>query len=135
MSSLKVLAEKYETLLDSKKKSELTAKEVSLEISAIEQELYDALVDAEMQSVSLNSGLTLYRRTDKFYGVAEGHSKEELVSALANHEQTRDLVEANYNANSLRSRIKEIEANGEELPQEIAALLKVHEKYKIGYRS
>ena len=134
MSSLKVLAEKYETLLEAKKRSELTAKEVSEEISSIEQELYDALVDAEMQSVSLNSGLTLYRRTDRFYGVAEGHSKQELVSALANHEQTRDLVEANYNANSLRSRIKEIESNGEDLPEEIKELLKVSEKYKIGYR-
>jgi ketol-acid reductoisomerase len=135
MSSLKVLAEKYETLLGSKRKSELSSKEVAAEISLIEQELYDALVDADMQSVSLNSGLTLYRRTDRFYGVAEGHSKQELVSALANNEQTMDLVEVNFNANSLRSRIKEIEGNGETFPQEVSALLKVSEKYRIGYRS
>ena len=135
MSSLKVLAEKYATLLEAKKKSELTAKEVTEEISAIEQELYDALMDADWQSITSTSGLTLYRRTDRFYGVAEGRSKQELVSALANHEQTRDLVEANYNANSLRSRIKEIETNGETVPEEISALLKVSEKYRIGYRS
>jgi len=78
--------------------------------------------------------MTLFKRRDKFYSVAEGHTKSELVTALAGCPMTMDLVEANYNANSLSARIKEIEANGEVLPEEITSLLKVHEQYKVGHR-
>jgi hypothetical protein len=132
---IRELAKRFAELIEEKKKATTTEKELSLEISEIEQKLFDAMVDDETQSLKLDSGITLYRRVEEFYGVAEGHDKAELVSALANHEQTRDLVEANYNANSLRSRIKEIKSNGEDLPEEIAKLLKVHEKYRIGHRS
>jgi hypothetical protein len=129
------LAKRFAELVEEKKRATTRDKELSLEISEVEQKLFDAMVDEETQSIKLDNGITLYRRIDEFYGVAEGHNKEELVSALANHEQTRDLVEANYNANSLRSRIKEIKSNGEDLPEEISKLLKVHEKYRIGHRS
>ena len=133
--STRELAKRYEQLLEQKKYAAKLDADNSIEMSDIEQKLFDAMVDDETQSIKLDSGLTLYRRIDEFPAVAEGHTKEELVNALANHEQTKDLVSANYNANSLRSRIKEINENGEQLPDEISSLLKMHQKYRIGHRS
>lgn len=133
--STRELAKRYEQLLEQKRSVSKLETANSEEISEVEQQLFDAMVDDETQSIKLDSGLTLYRRIDEFPAVAEGHTKEELVSALANHEQTKDLVSANYNANSLRSRIKEINENGEQLPEEISSLLKMHQKYRIGHRS
>lgn len=133
--STRELAKRYEQLLEQKRSVSKLETANSEEISEVEQQLFDAMVDDETQSIKLDSGLTLYRRIDEFPAVAEGHTKEELVNALANHEQTKDLVSANYNANSLRSRIKEINENGEQLPEEISSLLKMHQKYRIGHRS
>lgn len=133
--STRELAKRYEQLLEQKKSVAKLDADNSIEMSDIEQQLFDAMVEDETQSIKLDSGLTLYRRIDEFPAVAEGHTKEELVNALANHEQTKDLVSANYNANSLRSRIKEINENGEQLPEEISSLLKMHQKYRIGHRS
>ena len=129
------LAKRYEQLLEHKRSVSKLETANSEEMSEVEQQLFDAMVEDETQSIKLDSGLTLYRRIDEFPAVADGHTKEELVNALANHEQTKYLVSANYNANSLRSRIKEINENGEQIPEEILGLLKMHQKYRIGHRS
>lgn len=131
----RALAKRYEELLNQKKAVAKQEADNGIELNEVEQRLFDAMVDDELQSMKLDSGLTLYRRIDEFPAVAEGHTKEELVEALANHEETRDLVSVTYNSNSLRSRIKEIESNGETLPEEIRSLLAIHQKFRIGYRS
>lgn len=135
MSSLGELAEQFERLIKAKKIAASTEAECNLEIASIEQQLLDAMADEGMQNMTLSSGMTLFKRCDRFYGVADGADKSELIQGLANCPATMDLVEANYNSNSLRSRIKEIEANGETLPEELTKLLKVTEKYKVGHRS
>lgn len=134
MSNIGELAEKFEQLVKNKTRAAKEEADCKQEISRIEQELLDAMSDEGLQNLTLASGMTLFKRCDRFYGVAEGRSKAELVKALANCPMTMDLVEANYNSNSLRSRIKEIEANGDVLPEEVSALLKVTEQYKVGHR-
>lgn len=134
MASIGELAEQFEALIKKKKFAATTEAECNLEISAIEQQLLDAMADEGMQNLTLSSGMTLFKRCDKFYGVAEGSEKADLVKALANEPMTMDLVEANYNSNSLRARIREIEENGDVLPDEVMKLLKVTEKYKVGHR-
>ena len=133
--SLGELAARFEVLVKEKKRCADKEKGLSDEISSLEKQLLDAMADEGMQSVNLESGMTLYKRCDRFYGVAEGHTKQELVNALANCEHTADLVEANYNSNSLRARMKESEANGDSVPPEIMHLMRVTETYKVGHRS
>jgi len=135
MASLKELAEKFEKIIKNKDRIALQDKEVRVEASAVEEELLNLMAEEGMQNFASESGMTFYRRTDKFYGVAKDRTKEELVKALSECEQTADLVEANYNSNSLRSRIKEIEADGESLPKSVMDLIDVHEKYRVGHRS
>lgn len=135
MPTIGELAARFEVLIRQKKAATSEEDRCKKEIDALEQELLDMMADEHLPNVKLESGMVLFKRCDKFYGVAEGSSKEKLVEALANCEFTMDLVEANYNSNSLRARLKEMEANGDVLPKEVADLIKVTEKYKVGHRS
>lgn len=53
------------------------------------------------ESVNLESGDDVVQALLRLTVLREGHTKQELVNALANCEHTADLVEANYNSNSL----------------------------------
>jgi hypothetical protein len=135
MATIGELAAEFETLVRIKKNAADTESQCNKDIERVQQQLLDMMSDEGLPSIKMDSGMTLFRRCEKYYGVAEGHEKDELVNALANCDLTRDLVSANYNANTLRSRMAEIEANGEVLPEEVTRLLKLTEKYKVGHRS
>jgi hypothetical protein len=134
MSRLSELAAQFAELVKRKERVETEDKDIKVQISRIEEQLIEAMADEGVQNFKLMDGPTLYRRVDRFYGPAEGVSKEELISVLAAYPQTMDLVSPNYNTNSLRARMKEIEANGEQIPEELVSKLNVFEKHKIGYR-
>ena len=135
MATIGELAAQFEKVIREKKDAAARESQCNKEIESLEQQLLDAMADEGMQSVNLESGMTLYKRKDVFYGVAEGCEKDELIQALVNCDLTKDLVQATYNANSLRARMSEIQVNGDVLPEEVSRLLKVTEKYKVGHRS
>lgn len=135
MASIGELGRKFETLIRERKQADKTSDDLKKQIDSLEEELIEAMADEELQGLPLESGMTLYRRTDKFYGVAEGFAKKDLCEALANHPDTMDLVEVNFNSNSLRARLKEMESHGKEIPDEIREKLKIIEKDRIGHRS
>jgi hypothetical protein len=129
------LARQFSELLKRKKHNETIEKDLSLEMNRLEEQLLNAMSDEGVQNISLDSGMCVYRATDRFYGAAEGVSKERLVLELGRHPQTMDLVAPNYNSNSLRARMKEIEANGEDLPEELKQMIHVTEKFRVRHRS
>jgi hypothetical protein len=135
MSSLGELAAEYAALIDSKKKSEIAVKDFTEQLSGLEERLLEAMTDAGLQNLKLESGLTLYHAIDRFYGPAEGVTKEDLILELGRHPETMDLVAPSYNANSLRARMKEIEANGEVLPEELSSKIKITERDRVRHRS
>ena len=135
LSRLAELAAEFSSLTKTITRSSEEEKIAKSQREKIEDQLIEEMANEGLQNFRLADGMNLYRRTDKFYGPAEGVDKQELIKELAAHPQTMDLVELNFNSNSLRSRMKEIEANGEEIPQELEAKLKVIEKFRIGYRS
>lgn len=139
MSKLMELAYKFDELLKQKDALSASDKNLAMELASVEKQLLDAMDGLDddghqVQNLKLTSGRTLYKRRDRYYGVTEGHSKGELISALANCDLTVDLVTAKCDMNSLRSRIKEIEAQNLTLPDEVTSLLHVTEKYKVGYK-
>ena len=127
-------AKQYSELLKQLQSQNKEQKTLEDQKSTLEQELVDAMADEGVPQIKLENGMTLFRRTDTFWGVADGIEKEELVNVLANHPRTMDLIAPNYNANSLRSRVNEIVENGE-LDDTLARVLKKIEKPKIGYRN
>lgn len=135
MATLGELAEEFGKLVLAKKQAATKESEITAEIASLEEELLDKMAEEGIRNLSLSSGMTLYQRVEKFYSVAEGHDKAELVRVMANCPQTMDLVEANYNANKLKSRMREIEENGEPLPPELVQMLKITERYRVGHRS
>ena len=135
MATSTELARKFAELIKSKKHNETLEKDLSLEMSRLEEQLLNAMSDEGVQNISLDTGMTVYRATDRFYVAAEGVIKERLVLELGRHPQTMDLVAPNYNANSLRARMKEIEANGEDLPDELKQIIHVTEKFRVRHRS
>ena len=131
------LAKRFDELIARKQKASAEEKSTSAEMTLLEMELLEAMADAGVESLRLETGRTLYKRVDKFYAIAmpedvsddeKDRIKAQFVNALANYPDTADLVKADYNANSLRSRIKEIEENGDCLPPEIQQLIRVIEK-------
>jgi hypothetical protein len=144
MPSIGELARQFEKLLDRKNKAAADTREVSGEIESLEQELLDKMADEGMPSMRLESGKTLYTRVDKFYAIKypdgateeqKAETKQEFIRALADCPDTSDIVKRDYNAATLRSRIKEIEENGEQLDPSVLNLISVIEKPRISYRS
>ena len=135
MSTIGELASQFEVLLRAKKAAASNEAACNKEIESLQQQLLDLMSDEGLPSVKLESGMTLFRRTETYYGVGEGFDKKKLVEALANCELTRDLVEAKYDSNALRARMKELELTGDSLPAELLEMLKVTKKEKVGHRS
>jgi hypothetical protein len=129
------LAQKYADAIRRKKSAETSVKDMSSEADKLEQQLLDEMGAEGLDTIKTSCGMTLYRRTDKFYGVAEGATKEDLVKALGRYEQTADLVTVSFNSISLKARVREIESCGEQMPEEVMSLLKVTERDKVGHRS
>lgn len=133
--SLGELAKKYENLILEKKRSSDAEKSLGVQISQIERELLEEMGLNGMQSLKTESGTVLYRRTDRIVSKAGGVSTEDLCHELAQYAQTKDLVCPRYNANSLSSRWKEIVESDESIPQRLAAMLKIVEIDRVGYRT
>lgn len=134
MPSLGELAAEFEELIKRKKRNTDDASLIAVRQLELEADLLEAMMQNGLQNTKSTTGMTLYHRIDKFVAVAEGYTSEQLALELAQHEQTRDLVAPKFNANSLRSRIKEIEEAGEELPESLARMIKIIEKDRIGHR-
>lgn len=142
MASVGDLAKRYVELIQQKKSAGDIEKTCSKEMAVLEDQLIEAMADAGLQNLKTEDGVTLYRKIDKFYGPQSGETDEEskrikaeFIKALGQYPCTMDLVDLNYNSNSLRARMKEMEANGEEIPEGIMKHLRITEKDRVGYRS
>lgn len=142
MASVGDLAKRFVELIALKKSAKDTENTCSKEMAVLEDQLIEAMADAGLQNLKTEDGVTLYRKVDKFYGPASGETEEEskrikaeFIKVLGQYPCTMDLVEPNYNTISLRARFKEMEANGEEIPEGIKSLLRITEKDRVGYRS
>lgn len=134
-SELGTLAQQYAELIERKKRCVTDEKDIASQLAEIEEKLLDQMADAGIQSLNTESGLNLYRKTEKFYGPSDGVSKDDLIAELARHPETMDLVSPTYNSNSLRSRLREIEENGELLPEDLQKKIRITERFRVGYRS
>lgn len=133
--SLGELAKKYENLVLEKKRTADTEKILGIEISQVERDLLEEMGLNGIDTLKTSTGTVLYRRKDRIVSKADGVSTDQLCHELAQHEQTRDLVCPRYNANSLSSRWKEMIESDDPVPPSLAAMLKIIEIDRIGYRT
>ena len=126
------LADTLQELRDAKEHLEASLKETNEMIEAIEQDLVQAMLTAELDSFKRN-GHTYSLKVDTFAS-AKAECKEQLFKALREN-NAGDLVQEQVNANSLRAFVKELKANNDdEIPDWIADYINVYEKTKIAVR-
>ena len=124
------LADTLQELRDAKEHLEASLKETNEMIEAIEQDLVQAMLTAELDSFKRN-GHTYSLKVDTFAS-AKAECKDKLFQALREN-NAGDLVQEQVNANSLRAFVKELKANNDdEIPEWIADYINVYEK-KILY--
>ena len=126
------LADTLQELRDAKEHLEASLKETNEMIEAIEQDLVQAMLTAELDSFKRN-GHTYSLKVDTFAS-AKAECKEQLFKALREN-NAGDLVQEQVNANSLRAFVKELKVNNDdEIPDWIADYINVYEKTKIAVR-
>lgn len=127
-----VLADKLKQKRDEKKEIESKLKELNTEIEAVEAQLFQLMLEEEIQSFQ-RSGYTFYMQVSPYPSVLP-EKKEEFYNWLKENGYG-SLIQETINHNSLRAWVKEIlEENGDELPEELQPILKIFEKQTVGIR-
>ena len=132
---MKELQDRFESIVRRRKLIGGEDDLLSKELEKVESELLEEMIQNGQQNIKTETGMTLFRATDKFVSEAEGVSKQELVEILANQPQFQDIVKTSVDLRTLRTRLREIEENNEQLPDEVVRSIKVYEKERVRFRS
>jgi hypothetical protein len=126
------MADKLKTLQEQKKNLEEQTKVLGAEIEELDEQLSDAMTDAELDRFSRN-GSTFYLKSRLFASPASGR-KDEMMRALKENGYGSLVVET-VNANTLASFIKEQrEVTGEDVPAWLGDTVSTYEKVSVGIR-
>lgn len=126
------LAQRLKDLRQEKKEAEQRVKEINADLSAVERNLTDLMLDTETQNFT-RAG-TMFSLTSKTRASAMADRKPELYAALK-EAGYGDLVYETVNANSLSAFVKEqIEENNEMLPDWLDDLVNVYEQTTVSVR-
>lgn len=126
------LADRLKEAKDLKKDLDARSKSVAAEIEMLDQELSEAMAEAELDRFSRN-GSTFYLNSRLFVSPTAGH-KDELFAALKANGYGSIVVET-VNANTLASFVKEQKtANDDEIPAWLSDVVSTFEKVSVGIR-
>lgn len=126
------MADRLKTLQEQKKDLEAQTKALAAEIAELDEQLSDAMTEAELDRFSRN-GSTFYLKSRLFASPAAGR-KDEMMRALKDNGYGTLVVET-VNANTLASFIKEQrEATGEDIPAWLGDTVSTYEKVSVGIR-
>ncbi len=126
------MADRLKTLQEQKKNLEEQTKILGAEIEELDEQLSDAMTDAELDRFSRN-GSTFYLKSRLFASPASGR-KDEMMRVLKENGYGSLVVEA-VNANTLAAFIKEQrEATGEDIPAWLGDTVSTYEKVSVGIR-
>ena len=126
------MADRLKALQEEKKSLEANAKALGAEIADLDNQLSDAMAEAELDRFS-RGGCTFYLKSRLFASPAAG-SKEEMMQALKGHGYGTLVVET-VNVNTLASFLKEQrEATGEDIPAWLEGIVNTYDKVSVGIR-
>lgn len=123
--AIKELMAEYEALKAEKNRADETAKESSAKMKQLEEHILEELTSLGLKNATSESGTIFYTQNEMWVSPADPEKKAELHQLLANDSNFADLVTSSVSAMSLRTRWKEIQANGESIDPRILALVKV----------
>ena len=126
------MADRLKALQEEKKSLEANAKALGAEIVDLDNQLSDAMTEAELDRFS-RSGCTFYLKSRLFASPAAG-CKEEMMQALKDHGFGTLVVET-VTGNTLASFLKEQrEATGEDIPAWLEGIVNTYDKVSVGIR-
>lgn len=126
------MADELKAAKDEKKELEAKTKEVNARIEELDQELSDAMADAECDKFTRN-GSTFYLNSRLYASPAAG-GRDALIHALKDNGYG-SIVTETVNANTLASFCKEqMTANEDELPEWLSGVVNTFEKVTVGIR-
>ena len=126
------MADRLKSLQEQKKDLEAQVKVLGAEIAELDEQLSDAMTEAELDRFSRN-GSTFYLKSRLFAAPAAGR-KDEMMQALKENGYGSLVVEM-VNANTLASFIKEQrEITGEDIPAWLGDTVSTYEKVSVGVR-
>ena len=126
------MADRLKALQEEKKSLEANAKALGAEIADLDNQLSDAMAEAELDRFS-RGDCTFYLKSRLFASPAAGR-KEEMMQALKGHGFGTLVVET-VNVNTLASFLKEQrEATGEDIPAWLEGIVNTYDKVSVGIR-
>jgi uncharacterized protein YeaO (DUF488 family) len=92
-------------------------KELTEWIAKEQKELIEHLVDDGVDKVSLRQGITIFTRTTIWAKMLK--PKDEVIRALKDCVETKELIGEDFNSLRLSSYLRELENSNKELPEEL----------------
>ena len=123
------MADRLKTLQEQKKDLEAQTKALAAEITELDEQLSDAMTEAELDRFSRN-GSTFYLKSRLFASPAAGR-KDEMMQALKDNGYGSLVVET-VNARILHQ--EQREATGEDIPAWLGDTVSTYEKVSVGIR-
>lgn len=131
-AALRELLAEFVALEIERREHEDKLKVIAERLAKINEPLLDAFADSGIQNAKVN-GLTVYVRMDRYCSKKSDASTEQVCAAL----KTCGLgymVSDGYNAQSLKSKVKEWQDNGVEVPAALSGLLNIGEVPRLATR-
>lgn len=119
----------FTSLEKTKKGLESELKSTKDELSRLESQLLPQFEAGGMQNATVN-GRVVYVHSQLWAGVAEGHTREELVEALKDHGMG-DMVKENFNTQTLSAWLREKVDAEEQIAPELDKLIKRSEVFSL----
>jgi len=113
------------------KEFEMKVKSIKNAKSKLEGPLLEQMVNSGINSMSLEGLGTLYIRSQIWPKFLEGKTRADVVTAMKEDGIAEDFVKEDYNANSFAAYIREMENNGESLPEHLAKVVEPSEKFNL----
>ena len=115
MAELTAAAEQYLALRNERDEAQKLTEDRQTQMNALQEQILTGIAVSGLQRFSAH-GFTFAPRMETFYSVP-ADQKDQLLAAMANNANFAGIVNPGYNANSLRSRVKEILDRADEFQQ------------------
>lgn len=122
----------YARLRRAQKDREAEAAAIKAEADVMEQELLEAFAEDSIQSMNIDN-TTIYLSRTLWAKVEDGVATEEVIETLRDA-GLGHFVKEGYNSTTLSAWMRDLEREGQPLPDELAGVLGTYEKFQLKTR-
>jgi hypothetical protein len=121
---------RFANLMRRKKDLDRQLKEIGADLAKMEAPLLEAMASTGLQSLKLASGGTLYVRSQIWPRYLDGKGRPDVIKALK-ADGLNEYLKEDYNAHQFAAFIRELDGNGDPLPEHLAQCVEPSERFKL----